>query len=465
MKPAEELPSAPAQRVAAQVGFVVLGLAALINLGALWMAESSYDALQSVVREAALEDRTIAAIDQLRIHLLDAETGQRGYVVTGDAEYLQPYHDAQRALPGDFETLQQLVGGDAVQASQLATVRRIADERMAEIAATIDARRSGGFDVALAVIMSHGGKVAMDTLRAALDGMRAAESTARSGRTDALERHRRAIRRSFYVEAALNLLLVTLGALMLWREIGRLRREREAMAQRGATLEAEVRERTAQLTELSRFQEHVREDEKKRVARELHDELGGTLTAAKIDLQLISDRLKTDPAIGPRLTRISAALDDAIAVKRRIIEDLRPTLLDNLGISAALRWQCDEFAKRSGCVCTASCPDGEEQPLPEQSVALYRIVQEALAGIGNHARATRVDVDLMRDDDQWRLTVRDDGSVPADRPRSRSHGLVAIRERARTLGGDVVLTTVPEGGSILDVSLPIEPPAAGFERE
>ncbi|MEO5702121.1 MAG: CHASE3 domain-containing protein [Casimicrobiaceae bacterium] len=459
MKIANNLPHQAKQRLPAQLGFVVLGLAAVFNLAALSIVESSHEALQHSARDVEQSQRVARAIDGLRIRLLEAETGQRGFIVTGDDAYLDPYRQAQRSLVSDLDGLQELVVEEPVQATQLATVRRLVGERLDDLEAGIDARRRGGLEEAVAGVLTHGGKVVMDTLRAALDGMMGEEARVQSSRVGGLTRHARAIRLGVFAEALLNLLLVTLGAIFLWRELGRHKREHDALEERGATLETEVRERTAQLTELSRFQEHVREDEKKRVARELHDELGGTLTAAKIDLQLISDRLKADAVVAPRLARISAALDDAIAVKRRIIEDLRPTLLDNLGISAALRWQCDEFAKRNGCVCVASCPDGEDQPSPEHSVAIYRIVQEALTNISKYAQASRVEVDLIRDGDEWRLRVTDNGIglEVEQQHKPTSHGLISIRERARTLGGHVVLTSGPGKGTAIEVVLPAAP--------
>ena len=461
----DQLLAFPAGHLPAQLGLVVLGLAMLFDLGALSLAESSYRELQRSSAAVVQTQQVTTAISGLRINLLDAETGQRGFLLTGDPAYLQPLQQAAQRLPGELDELQTLVRDNPVQITQLATVRGLVDQRLAEVDRTVAARRSGGLEEALPLVMTHAGKITMDTIRAALDGMVEEESRVREERLRSLAHHERAIRLGLFAEASLNLLLVAIGAVFLWREVRRSKHERRALEARGATLEAEVRERTAQLTELSRFQEHVREDEKKRVARELHDELGGTLTAAKIDLQLISDRLKSDPVVAPRLARINAALDDAIAVKRRIIEDLRPTLLDNLGITAALRWQCEEFAKRTGCVCIARCPDPDDQPTAEQSVALYRIVQEALTNIAKYAKARRVQVDLARDGAQWRLLVSDDGVGidPEKQHHPTSHGLISIRERVRELGGQVAARGEPGRGTTVEVALPALPRATEAE--
>ena len=122
-------------------------------------------------------------------------------------------------------------------------------------------------------------------------------------------------------------------------------------------------ERTAELTALSHYLQRLQEEEKARIAREIHDELGGTLAAAKIDLQMLSNKLPPE-AISQRtrLVRAMAAIDDAVQVKRRIIEDLRPSLLDNLGIGAALKWQCAEFDKRSGRPVPRRAPRRRARP-------------------------------------------------------------------------------------------------------
>ena len=212
-------------------------------------------------------------------------------------------------------------------------------------------------------------------------------------------------------------------------------------------LEAAISERTAELTGLSHYLQQLQEEERAKIAREIHDELGGTLVAAKIDLQLLSDKLAGGEPQRARLVRMMAAIDDAIQVKRRIIEDLRPTLLDNLGIGAALKWQCSQFSKRMSVPCRVELEDDGLRFSPTYSIAFYRVVQEALTNITKYAKPKNVAVSLQRDGDQWVLRIADDGvgMDTAKKHNPTAHGLVSMRERARALGGDFSIQGHPGG--------------------
>src|SRR5262249_8292132 len=148
------------------------------------------------------------------------------------------------------------------------------------------------------------------------------------------------LRQGFFLVAGLNLILVTLGAIFLSQDARRRRLQADAARDRNVQLPQAARESTAELTELSHHLPRLQEEEQAKLAREVHDELGGTRAAAKIDLQLLADKHEPDSPHQTRIARIMAAIDDAVQVKRRIIEDLRPTIIDNLGIGAAIKWQC-----------------------------------------------------------------------------------------------------------------------------
>lgn len=219
-------------------------------------------------------------------------------------------------------------------------------------------------------------------------------------------------------------------------------------------LETEVERRTLDLTELARHLQTVREDERSRLARELHDELGGLLTAAKLDVARVKSRLKgAAPEIGERIGHLVQSLDAGIALKRRIIEDLRPSTLSNLGLNAALEVLCAEFSRRTDVKVQAELGDVS---LPEDAqLTAYRVVQEALTNVAKYAKAHHVTVRLQGDGEVARLSVSDDGAgfdtrgVPM-----RARGLAGMRFRVASHGGRLDLTSQPGQGTTIEVQLP-----------
>jgi signal transduction histidine kinase len=455
-------PSSPAvhvegvNRAFAKLGYVTLALAGIFNLGALWVTETRYNQLSESLEVALRTQATLESIEHIRTYIVDAETSQRGYVITGDTTYLVPLRAAANNIGSELSSLKDQLKGNPVHDSLLDEVQRVITEKMDEMEKNVELRRTEGFDAARSSVLTHAGKLSMETLRLTLDGMAREEQRVRATGVESLRFDQRAIRLGVFAMSLLNLLLITFGAAFLWGELVRRSRESVALITRGRQLAIEVDERTAQLRELSRFLENVREQEKSRVARDLHDELGATLVAAKIDLQLMRDRGQGDAGLMTRLQRVSAALDEAVAVKRRIIEDLRPTLLDNLGIGAALRWQCEEYAKRTNRPCNVKLAENELKLGPEISIAIYRIVQEALTNTAKYAQAKNVDVSLDRDGERWHLRIFDDG-VGIDLAKQHhptSHGLISIRERVRALGGELRFAGGPGMGTTVDVWLP-----------
>jgi signal transduction histidine kinase len=228
-------------------------------------------------------------------------------------------------------------------------------------------------------------------------------------------------------------------------------------------LESEVEDRTAELSELSSYLQKVREDEKSKLARDIHDELGGILVSAKMDVAWVEERMKSkDGEISAKLERALQALDDGVQIKRRIIEELRPTLLDNLGLSAALDWQVHEICDRAGLACTVATPSDDSMIEPQVSIALYRILQEALTNIVKYAQAANVSVDLGITSDTVTLLIEDDGiGIPEDAQNNLlSHGIAGMRQRVRALHGDFAIARRPEGGTMIEVNVPLGTEAA-----
>ncbi|HTS23904.1 MAG TPA: PAS domain S-box protein [Casimicrobiaceae bacterium] len=219
----------------------------------------------------------------------------------------------------------------------------------------------------------------------------------------------------------------------------------------------EIERSREELRSLSRHLQTVREEEKARIAREVHDELGSTLTALKMDLDWLAEHLAGAPApVAQKRAEIGKLLETAVAATRRIVTDLRPSILDDLGISAALRWQAAEFRKHTGTRVAVETPASDHGVSRDAALALFRIFQETLTNVARHARATEVAVALSVTDAALVLQIRDNGVglSEEDLRKPTSHGIRGMRERAQQLGGDVSVSGSAGAGTTVVISIP-----------
>jgi PAS domain S-box-containing protein len=231
-----------------------------------------------------------------------------------------------------------------------------------------------------------------------------------------------------------------------------------AYQQRLATV-AELKESSRQLQALAANLELAREEERTYIARELHDQLGQALTAMKYDLAWLTDQLgQKDATLTKKTKAITMQMDRMIKTVRRIATELRPGMLDDLGLGASIDWQARDFEKRTGIVCAVSVC-AEDLPLARaQSLAVFRIFQEALTNIERHASAKHIEVELASTPETLSLQVHDDGRGIRTQEITglRSLGLLGMRERATQLGGTFDIQGVPGDGTIVRVSIPIK---------
>jgi signal transduction histidine kinase len=224
---------------------------------------------------------------------------------------------------------------------------------------------------------------------------------------------------------------------------------------------AELMASRARLAELTAHIEQAKEQERTRIAREIHDDLGGNLTAIKMALAMLAARLPQEPVLADKAAYLDDLVDRTIDAVHRISLDLRPPTLD-LGIVAALEWQAREFEKQAGVACVFRSPSKDIELAPDDASALFRIFQEALTNIAKHAGATRVTVSLRRERRDLALTIRDNGRgiQPADRLKPQSFGLRGMSERARALGGTLALSAAPGGGTMVAIKIRLATPAS-----
>jgi signal transduction histidine kinase/FixJ family two-component response regulator len=228
--------------------------------------------------------------------------------------------------------------------------------------------------------------------------------------------------------------------------------------------ELEIRASREQIGALTSHLQTIKEEERAEIARNIHDDVGGTLVAIKIELTWLANKLpKTQRALIAKAKATEALVDRAIAETARVGHNLRPGILLEFGLAAAIESHAEEFAGRMGIPCKVTVRDADVDIAPNLALALFRIFQETLTNIAKHAHARRVNVLLSGDGGELRLEVSDDGRGIAreDRLKPSSFGLQGIEERVRHFGGAVNIDSVPGGGTLVKVAVPLaKPPAA-----
>ncbi|MGH8595664.1 MAG: CHASE3 domain-containing protein [Gammaproteobacteria bacterium] len=420
-----------------RITLTLTAVLALIVINAITLVVSLESLLEASDDVESTWSRVDALLD-IKNNLVDAETGQRGFLLTRDPVYLQPYEKARATYAESIESLAQALGGKPAEGASLAAIANLAATRYEIIDRTIELGRQGDFSAAVQLVTGGDGKRVMDAFRAEVAKLERLERAALLTRgRGVIARFRQSTIVSLNIEA---LSLATLIAFYIQIRRNSRRRETAEVALRTAneTLEARVADRTAELSFLSRQLLNAAETEKAALATEIHDELGSNLTAINLDVASVALRLQMrEPDLAARLQRALAVLRETADVGRRIIQNLRPSLLDNMGLSHALRIHCEEFTRRTGVPCTAECPEDFGEMEPAWAIAFYRVAQESLNNITKHAKAQQVKVSLMRDAKGIRLRITDDGvgidtSIAA---RSLSLGLLGMRERIAALGG------------------------------
>lgn len=431
---------------------IAVGLAALAAAAVMGVSEAAFWGADQALAQS--QARHLARDDSLRLRelLTTAETAQRGFLLTGRDDYLAPVQLAERELPAVLNRLRGQYESSE-WATLVAHASSRANEKLSELELVIKLYREGNTQAWQVLVESDIGREKMQAVRDAVAQLDRHE-------LDQIALEREAVDRSLsYGRIGVHGLTVIslLGLAIFLRRNEALHKARRQhaseLAQERDRLDGEVARRTAELTELARHLQTVREDERAHLARELHDELGALLTAAKLDVARIRRMTKTAPDIDERLKHMSALLDQGIALKRRIIEDLRPSALSNLGLTAALEILVQEFAQRSGLQLSLELT---EVPTEDgDRLALYRLVQEALTNVLRHAKAKTVRVSLGEADGWLQLQIRDDGQgFNPDAVGAGHHGLLGMRYRIESLGGTLQLLSTPGRGTLVLARLP-----------
>ncbi len=223
--------------------------------------------------------------------------------------------------------------------------------------------------------------------------------------------------------------------------------------------EKEIKESAKQLRNLASHLQSVREEERMMIAREIHDELGQVLTVLKIQISLLSNKLRDDQSnLKEKVKTAMAFIDQTVESVQRITSKLRPGILDDLGLVPAIEWQAKDFEERTGVICELSMPTSSVKLDQEKATAIFRIFQETLTNVARHANATKIQIRFQVKDNKYVLRITDNGKGITEKEISdyNSLGLLGMKERALLLNGEFIITGVPAKGTTVYVNIPIE---------
>ena len=428
-------------RWALPVVLVLALAAALVN-------ESTYQLSHyTLKRGIALTDARIQAARTLQV-LTDAETNARAFLISEQAADVAAYRQAAHELPATQEGAFRLIASvDPQHLVSVDKVRTQIGERLQALDRWMTLAATGQRSQAQQLAFSDQGRLHFAELRQEFDlvlGRAAAvQEVARSSLYDAMMLNRVALH---------TMVLLALTAMVLFMR--QLRRSDQQLSQEQLSLERQISARTAELRELAGHLVDAREDERGRVARELHDEMGGLLTAMKLEFARLRRVPDLPAAARERVAGIEARLNDGIALKRRIVENLRPSSLDQLGLCTALEMLCADTAVNLGIPVHQHLQ--AVQLDKDAELTVYRLVQESLTNISKYAKASEVVVNLEPVDQRVRVTVHDNGlgfemaAVPPGH-----HGLLGMRVRVESHSGTLTIESAKGRGTLIRAELPV----------
>lgn len=417
-------------------------MAVLLVTALVAVNETAYVRSENALKEARAAAELRQSVRRLTIVVLEAETNQRAYLLTSKPEYLQGYKQAVSQVGQVFNAIRDATLTDPTQITSLSQLSRSVQRKLTEMDLTLRFKDNGQDQAWQSILAFDIGREQMEAIRQSAQKMLDDANVDLQESTDRISQSLLISR----IGISLVGLLLLLAFFFYTRKAQALAalqaRNQHMLEEVNRDLDRQVQDRTAELLELTTYLQRLQEQEREHLARELHDELGALLTSAKMDVA----RLKM---------KLTEALNGVVALKRRIIEDLRPSALNNLGLQTALEILVREFAARSGLDVDVSIDP--LQTSEDTQLTIYRLVQEALTNIAKYAQAQHVRVSLSRYPQHVEVRVHDDGQGfdPEALPRG-THGLTGMRHRIQALQGTLKIHSQHWQGTRIEAIIPLD---------
>ena len=406
----------------------------------------------------------IATLHQLKADLFEAESAQRGYMLTKRAEYVAPFNNALKSARANVKLSEKLVADTSTDLNQvieldwLKAISSSIEAKSAEMLLTIRLVEQNKIEQANEVLNLDLGRIQMQNFVVQTDKL----INQQIADVDAMIEKRRATtimaRASVIGGALLLIFLVVLVIKQLLKEL-----YVKSQLQQQAVTENEIYEqRLQQQTKLLRkltlnYQTDV-ERERQKLSRELHDELGSIFTATKMDIAWVIKKITaSNPDIAEKLKKTSTYVDQGIQFQRQIVQDLHPAMLTTFGFWPALNSLIGDAAERNHWQLTLNLPDETIKLNETISLVAYRIVQETLNNANKYAKATAVSVDVIVDDQHIKLEIQDNGvGMDMQLEKEKTHGLAGMRHRVLAIGGHFEILSEPGKGVFISALIPID---------
>ncbi len=423
-------------------------LLAILVIGVLFFInDQNFDRSTAATLQIEESTKTLAVLNKLQGQIVDAETGQRGYLLSGNERYLKPYTNIAVEINKSLDILNTLVLHMPRESAIYDLMTRHVSRKLAELEMTVRMRKDGNQDAWKYVVSTDIGQFQMDAIRQnILELTNISEAKvilAKSQIQTTLVISRIGIALlamtglwAFYLYLRQNTLLVDTSL-----------REKESLQRERDQIESLVKERTDNLAQLATHLQNTREDERGDLARAMHDEFGSLLTAAKLDIARLKSQLSSSvPDAEVRFTHLNSTLNSIILMTRNIVEDLRPSSLSHLGLTSSLEILARDFEKQHNLIIATDLENVEISG--NAQLTIYRLVQESFTNISKYAKAKNVMLSMHNLDSYISVQVRDDG-VGFDKAKvdGTHHGLLGMQHRVEALGGKLAITSMPGYGT------------------
>lgn len=399
-----------------------------------------------------VNQKRIDRLDQLWVLLVDAEASALSFMLMRSDVYLEPYRNTAARLEPLMASMNFDIPPGSDDHADFQALKRLVDAKFHYLGEMLSHGK-----VPVALSQDHGelGKQLMDEIRVRLAVLKARREKAHQDLENMYLARADNIQYMGYVLGIASLLLIISLFLVQQRQVALRARIQELLKTENSRLEAKVAARTRELSNLASNLTNAQEEERQHIARELHDEMGSALTAAKMDASWLRRSLGTrvDDSIQERLLRLIENIGGTISLTRRLVDDLQPPLLKGLGLTEALRSLGQQF--EIDMPVEMSFPEHELNLSAEQSLALFRVAQESLTNVRKYAKASQVKLSLQEEGGVVLLSIRDNGvGFDTQDIELHGHGIAGIKHRTQMFHGSLTLSSSPGKGTHIEVRIP-----------